>query len=203
MSLFRALRRDYGNAGSRIQLVQALLRNIPGETGILLRRGYLRRHLAAVGDGLVIYEGARIYGPQGLRVGHRCRIGIDNIIQANGGVTLGDDVILGPGVKIWSVNHVFARLDQAIWDQGYEQKPVTIGNGVWIGADCFVMPGATIGDHVVVAAGSVVGGKDVEPYSILAGNPARKIGTRLERASAPSMPAPPALANQAGDTPPV
>jgi len=54
---------------------------------------------------------------------------------------------------------------------------------VWIGANCFVMPGARIGAHSIVAAGSVVAGKDVEPYSILAGNPARKVGSRLERAA--------------------
>lgn len=200
MSLLRALRRDLTIPEARLQVIQAILRGIPGETGVVLRRRLLRRRLARAGEGLVIYDGARIYGMQHLRVGHRCRIGVDNIIQANGGVTLGDDVILGPGVKIWSVNHVFARVDVAIWDQGYDQKPVTIGNGVWIGADCFIMPGATIGDHVVIAAGSVVGAKDVEPYAILAGNPARKIGTRLDRGQAPPVPAQP---NPAVDAPPL
>jgi acetyltransferase-like isoleucine patch superfamily enzyme len=129
----------------------------------------------------MILPGTLIFGPDKLSVGRNCHIGLNNVLQANGEIEIGDDVLLGPDVMIWSVNHVFHRLDVPILEQGYEHKPVVIGNGVWIGANSFIMPGANIGDHVVISAGSVVAGKDVEPYSILAGNPARKIGARQER----------------------
>ena len=99
-------------------------------------------------------------------------------VQAEGGVELADDVILGPGVKIWSMNHVFDDPDKTVMEQGYTFKSVKIGRDVWVGANAFIMPGADIGEGCVISAGAVVGGKQVAPYSILAGNPARKIGTR-------------------------
>src|SRR5207253_1636021 len=108
-----------------------------------------------------------------------CWIGVDNVIQANGGVDIGDNVLLGPGVKIWSVNHVYSDPHRTIVDQGFDQKRVVIGSNVWIGANVFIMPGARISDGVVISAGSVVGSKLIEPYAVVAGNPARKIGTRL------------------------
>ena len=179
--LVQAMMWDLFTREGRYLLVTSLVRSLPGEAGMVIRRIVFGRYFKKVGEGLAVYEGARIYGPDRLSVGRNCRIGLDNVIQANGEVEMGDDVLLGPGVKIWSVNHVSDRLDIAIWDQGYEHKKVTIGNGVWLGADVFVMPGANIGDHVVVAAGSVVGAKDVEPGTVLAGNPARRIGSRYER----------------------
>jgi len=130
------------------------------------------------GKGLVIHRETIILGPGALAVGDNVTIGFDCMIQAHGGVECGNDVIIGPGVKIWSVNHRSSRSDVSIWEQGYEHKKVVIGDGVWLGANVFVMPGAKIGAHAIVAAGSVVGGKEVEPYSILAGNPARKVGMR-------------------------
>jgi len=189
MGIIRAFAKDLLEPGNRYAWLEAFVRNIPGESGMALRSWVLRHYFARAGDGLVIYPGARIMGPGMLTVGRRCRIGINNFIQANGQIQMGDDVILGPDVKIWSVNHIFERLDVRIWDQGYEHKKVTIGNGVWIGAASFIMPGANIGDHVIVSAGSVVSGKDVEPGSILAGNPARRIGMRAERLPAGPAPA--------------
>jgi maltose O-acetyltransferase len=173
--------RDLVTSAGRLAWLQAAVRSMPGDTGFVLRRWLIGGHFRAAGEGLVIYPGALILGPQYLTVGRNCRIGVDTFLQANGQIEMGDDVLLGPGVKIWSVNHVFRQLDVPIWDQGYDHKKVVIGNGVWIGANSFVMPGANIGDHVVISAGSVVAGKDVEPCSILAGNPARRIGARQER----------------------
>lgn len=191
MSRFlRAMWHDVRTRDGRYAWLQGVLRNLPGETGFALRRRFIGRYFRAAGDGLVIYPGTLIFGAEKLTVGNRCRIGFDNMIQANGEIVMGDDVLLGPGVKIWSVNHAFHKLDVPIWDQGYDYKKVVIGNGVWIGANTFVMPGANIGDHCVVSAGSVVAGKDIEPYAILAGNPARKIGARQERAVAALTDAP-------------
>lgn len=187
--LISSLRYDFELRVRRYFWVEAMVRNFPGELGHALRARLLRRYFEQAGDGLRIHEGVRLIGVQQLSVGVNCWIGIDNVIQANGGVVIGDNVMLGPGVKIWSVNHVFADAYRPVHEQGYEHKPVTIGNNVWIGANTFIMPGACIGDGVIVSAGSVVGGKDVEPYAILAGNPARRIGSRIER-TPPSIPAP-------------
>ncbi len=182
MGIVRALFSDLRNGSVWRSWLDESVRNMPGQLGHELRSRRLARRLLAAGPGRVVYPGARVFGAGHLSVGRNCRIGYDNVIQANGGITIGDDVLLGPGVRIWSVNHASQDLDRSIWDQGYEHKSVEVGDGVWIGANTFVMPGARIGKHCIVAAGSVVGGKDIEPYSILAGNPARRVGSRLERA---------------------
>jgi maltose O-acetyltransferase len=179
--ILKSLRWDLQSPIVRYTYLETLVRNVPGDFGVALRRAALRRFFRHAGNGLTIYPGARIIGVHVLSVGERCYIGYNNIIQATGGVEMGDDVVLGPSVKVWSVNHVFTRDDTHIMDQGYEFKPVVIGRGAWIGGDCFIMPGARIGEHAVVSAGSVVGAKDIEPYAIVAGNPARKIGSRRER----------------------
>ena len=183
LGLLSALRRDLETREGRYFLVEWLFRNAPGRFGSALRVLVLRRFFQRAGRGLRLPPGIRLIGVQHLSVGENCTIGLDSVIQATGGVEIGDNVLLGPGVKIWSVNHVFARTDQPITEQGFEHKKVVIGNGVWIGAQSFIMPGANLGDGVVVSAGSVVGGKDIEPYAIVAGNPARKIGSRGDRAA--------------------
>lgn len=181
-SLLTALRRDLASREVRYYVLEWLVRSVPGEFGTTLRVLALRRFFERAGRGLRIRPGVRLVGVRHLSVGDNCTIGLENVIQASGGVELGDNVLLGPGVKIWSLSHNFSRTDQPIIEQGYELKKVVVGNGAWIGAQCFIMPGAQIGDGVVVSAGSVVGGKAIEPYAIVAGNPARKIGTRADRA---------------------
>lgn len=179
MGLMAALHWDWSTPAGRYLVLQELVRDIPGEFGFEIRRCVMGRHFHRAGPGLRIFPGTRVFGVEKLSVGANCWIGIDNTIQANGGVEMGDDVLLGPGVKIWSVNHIYEDPHRPIIEQGYDHKPVVIGSNVWIGANAFVMPGARISDGVVVSAGSVVGGKTVEPYAVLAGIPARKIGTRL------------------------
>jgi acetyltransferase-like isoleucine patch superfamily enzyme len=183
--LVSAFRIDFGKPLNRYLLVQELVRVLPGEVGMWIRERAMSRYFKHVGEGLRMYPGTRLFGVENLSVGANCWIGFDNMIQANGGVKIGDNVLLGPGVKIWSVSHVFADPYQPIHEQGYRNAPVVIGSNVWIGANAFIMPGAVIGDGVVISAGSVVGAKAVEPYAIVAGNPARKIGSRLQSAGMP------------------
>lgn len=84
-------------------------------------------------------------------------------------VSIGNDVLFGPGVQIYTVTH---PLDAAQRKTGLEQaKAVTIGNSVWLGGGAIILPGVTLGDGAVVAAGSVVT-KDVPAYVVVAGNPA-------------------------------
>ena len=68
-----------------------------------------------------------------------------------------------------------------VWQQGYDNKSVKIGNDVWIGANAFIMPGTILGDKCIVSAHSVVGARQYPSGTILAGHPARKIGNRLEK----------------------
>ena len=151
---------------------------MPGEYGYILRRKVLRKWFGAVGQNVRVHEGFRFRNIELIKCGNNVNIGVDSFIQAGGGVEIGDYAILGPGVKIWTQNHASARTDIPIQQQGAEYKPVVIGRDVWIGANAFIMPGVELGEGCVVSAGAVVGAKHYPPYKILAGNPARVIGTR-------------------------
>ena len=157
---------------------QAWLAPIPGYLGKLLRERFYRKWLRNMGEGNLFYEKVNIIYPRKLTLGSHCNIGTDVEIQANGDLTIGDYVVLGPSAKIWTSNHIFADSDRPISTQGAEYKPVVIGDDVWIGASAFIMPGARIGNGCVISAGAVVGGKTYKDFSILAGNPARVIGFR-------------------------
>lgn len=169
----------------RWALCQFFLNNIPGEYGIEIRRRFYRKYFGHLGKGVYIRQEVRIVNIDKLYVGDHTHIGVANMLQAGGGIELGNHVVLGPGVRIWSMNHKFDDLEKPIMEQGYEHKKVVIGDHCWIGAGVFIMPGAVLGEGVIVSAGSVVGGKAVPPYKILAGNPARVIGTR-EPSSVPA-----------------
>lgn len=182
---------DLRDAGGRFEYLCAFLRNFPGKTGMELRAAYLPRYFAACGKEIKIWDGVRFRGVQNLRVGDKVEIGVDNFLQATAGITLGDGVMLGPSVKIWTVNHRFEDLDLPISDQGYNYGPVVIGDGCWLGANVFIMPGVTLPEGCVVSAGSVVGQKNYPPYSLLAGHPARVIGHRARPDTPPDAPPPP------------
>lgn len=162
----------------RWALCQFFLKNIPGEYGNEIRKRFYKKYFGRMGENVFVRQNVRIVNIDKLFVGDGVHLGIDNMIQAGGGVELGDHVVLGPGVRIWSMNHKFDDMGKPIMDQGYEYKKVVIGAHCWIGAGAFIMPGAVLGEGVIVSAGSVVGGKTVPPYKILAGNPARVIGSR-------------------------
>ena len=85
-------------------------------------------------------------------------------------IRIGDDVMLGPAVQLYTVTH---PLDAALRQTGIEQaKPIQLGHRVWIGGGAIILPGVTIGEDAVIAAGSVVT-KDVPAGAIVKGNPAR------------------------------
>ena len=89
--------------------------------------------------------------------------------------------MMGTDVTIITRNHRFDRTDIPMMEQGFEEeRPVYIGNDVWIGDRALILPGVHIGDGSIIAAGAVVT-KDVPPYSIVAGVPARKIRDRFEK----------------------
>lgn len=115
---------------------------------------------------------------ENLSVGDNVCIGNDNFIQALGGVTIGSNTSLGPGVKIWSVNHNYQDKNKLIGEQGLTKREVIIGDDIWIASNAFILPGVHLPDGIVVAAGSLVTVKKYEPYCIIAGNPAIVIGYR-------------------------
>lgn len=105
-------------------------------------------------------------------IGDHTRIGIHNTII--GPVSIGSHVNLAQGITVTALNHNFTNKNKRIDEQGITTKQVTIGDDVWIGANAVILPGVTIGRHVVVAAGAVVT-KDVPDNCIVGGVPAKVI----------------------------
>lgn len=135
----------------------------------LLARGFLE----SCGRELKVCSKAE-FSPH-IRIGDRSNFGSRCVVQGN--VIIGDDVMMGPDVKIFSGNHGFARLDMPIRLQPIETSQTIIGNDVWIGSNVIILPGKKIGNHSVLAAGSVIT-KDVPDYAVVGGNPARILKMR-------------------------
>ena len=111
-----------------------------------------------------------------ISVGDRCLIGKGSGIVGHLQIVIGDDVWTGHHVYITDQNHGYADPNLPISQQVMPERPVSIGDGSWLGHGTVVLPGATIGRHVVIGANSVVTGT-IPDYSVAAGVPARVIRT--------------------------
>jgi acetyltransferase-like isoleucine patch superfamily enzyme len=113
----------------------------------------------------------------GISIGDNTGINSGVFIGGQGGVTIGNNVIIGPGTKIFSENHNFQDIAIPIKDQGVTRKGVNIKNNCWIGAGVTILDGVTIEEGCIIAAGSVVN-KNVDSNSIIAGVPGKLIKKR-------------------------
>ncbi|MDE6415935.1 MAG: acyltransferase [Duncaniella sp.] len=105
-------------------------------------------------------------------IGSNCRLPND--------IKIGRYVMMAPGVTVINANHNFSRTDVPMCFQGSEdKKPVTIEDDVWLGTNAIILPGVTVARGTIVGAGSVVT-KNFPEYSIIGGNPARLIRSRIE-----------------------
>ena len=105
-------------------------------------------------------------------IGRESRAGLGNVII--GPVIIGDNVIIAQGVVLSGLDHNYKECNISISKQGVSTSLINIEDDVWIGANSVVTKGVKIGKHSIVAACSVVN-KDVPPFSIVAGNPAKVI----------------------------
>ncbi|WP_419810570.1 acyltransferase [Bacterioplanoides sp.] len=125
------------------------------------------------GKGSRIESGAVVnswVGP--VELGENCRLGINAVII--GPVEVGDNTGISLNSFVCGENRIHSGTEEGLLTTDYKTKKVTIGRGCWIGAGVVVVPGVTIGDSVIVAAGSVVT-KDIPSNTIYAGNPAKFI----------------------------
>lgn len=114
---------------------------------------------------------------EGLCMGDHSNIGPMSFIGCSGYIQIGSRVMMGPRVNLLAENHRFDRTDITIKEQGVERSFITIEDDCWIGAGSSILAGVTIGRGSVVATGAVVT-KDVPPFSIVGGVPARILRTR-------------------------
>lgn len=105
-------------------------------------------------------------------IGDRTRIGLSNTLI--GPITVGSDVMFAQNIVMSGLNHGYEDITKSIHDQPVTTAPIVIEDEAWIGANAVIVAGVRIGKHSIVAAGSIVT-KDVPPYSIVVGNPAKLI----------------------------
>ena len=122
---------------------------------------------------IVAYREAEVRIGAHAYLGHRC------LLYGHGGIEIGRDALLANDVQLICGNHTFARRDVPIRAQPTVERPIVIGDDVWLGSSVIVLGGVTIGRGAVVGAGAVVT-HDLPPYSLARGVPARVVGQRGE-----------------------
>jgi galactoside O-acetyltransferase len=195
------LARSCGWIGQEIgQIFCHFIYQFPGRSGRLLRGWLFRRQVGQCGKKPDIGMGLQLTGGRSMRIGHNfivrryvalhsaggtLEIGDNVAINSNsslistegGRIVIGNEVIIALNVVIHAADHRHDSLDVPIRYQGHESGEIIIGHGVWIGANVVVTRNVRIGDHSIIAAGAVVT-KDVEPFSIVGGVPAKLIRKR-------------------------
>lgn len=119
-----------------------------------------------------------------IEIGDRTSIGPYVVIHGPGNITIGQDCLIAAHTGIYASNHQFADPDRKIRDQGLSRKGIVIEDDCWLGHKVSVLDGVTIGKGSVIGAGAVVT-KDIPPYSIAVGVPAKVIGQRRKDDSHP------------------
>lgn len=141
-------------------------------------RNYIYKYIynTKLGKNVVIYGGSEIRSPYNIEIGEGTIIGDDSKLDGRNGIIIGRNVNFSTGVWIWTEQHNPQSAEFSCINEG---APVVIGDRVWISCRAIILPGVTIGEGAVIAAGAVVT-KNIEPYTIYGGIPARKIGNRNE-----------------------
>ena len=121
-------------------------------------------------------EPSFIWGEASLRLGKNIHVGRGTEIMAEGGITIGDNVVISYQCVLWSIDHRYEG-EALPYDRARIRRPIVIGDNVWIGRNAIVRGGVTIGEGAVVAMGSVVT-RDVPPLAVVGGNPAHVLRFR-------------------------
>ncbi len=188
---FRQLLRNYARSVPPRRLAKVFveeyvgtaLRSLPGVEGFVLRYLLYRCLFQRLEGFCYVYPGARLSHTYGISAGRNLMINAGAFIYGRGGLTFGDHVMIGPNAVIVSSQHRFDDPSVPMVFLGHAADPVTIGSDVWIGANAVILPGVRVADGTVVSAGAVVT-RNTEPYSIVGGIPAAKIGMRPRLADA-------------------
>ncbi len=141
-----------------------------GEHAIRLGSDTLIGPYVSLSDGMM--PGQPLISDSIVTIGDRCLIGRQSSIVGHFEIVIGDDVYFGPNVYVTDQNHSVSDPATPIGRQSAGEKPVSIGDGSWLGANVVVLPGVTIGRHVAVGAGAIVT-SDLPDRAIAVGNPAR------------------------------
>jgi galactoside O-acetyltransferase len=180
-----------------------ILRWLPGSCGVKLRYYYYKHLLAGCGQKIGISTGCYIRDYRNIIFGNNIGLGLysqiyaagtgseriiigDNVylnsnvmINADqeGRIEIGNNCIIGPNVVFRTSNHEFSSREIPVTEQGHRPGTIVVKDNVWIGANVSIVGSVNIGEGAIVAAGAVVT-EDVNDFTVVAGVPAKKIGTR-------------------------
>ncbi len=163
------------------ELFETIFSVFPGWIGEVCRRHFYKLFFSKCGSNFYTALRVKIQGAENITVGNNVAINYGVWIAANpnkdGAIVFGNDILIGPYSIIHSGNHVFRDPIIPVYKQGFEFKQITIEDDVWIAARCTILSGVTLGKGSVIAAGSVVI-KDVPPFTVVAGVPAKVVARR-------------------------
>lgn len=160
----------------RLQLARFVCGPLPNMVGNRFRVYALRAAGFQIGKGCMMYSMPRFIGGREihrkLKIGQRCLINVGCQFDLASSITIGDQVQVGPEALFLTASHEIGTSDQRAGT--LIASPITVGDGVWIGARSIILPGLTIGSGSVVGAGSIVT-RNIPPCSLAMGQPARVV----------------------------
>lgn len=147
-----------------------------GESKISFGLRYIlyKRICKKFGEKVIIFPAVYIFKPENLEIGTNVSIHEFSYIDATGGITIGDHVMIAHRTTIMSTTHEVENESIPYKQLGVKAQPIIINNNCWIGADVKIINGVSIGNNSVVGAGSLVN-KNIKPNSMVAGIPAKLI----------------------------
>lgn len=151
---------------------RTLFRLLPTRYLRCFRHGLLRLFGAKIDKQALIYSSCTVFAPWNLSVGRAC-VGPNTILYNKAMITIGDDSVISQGSYLCTASHEITDFMLPL-----KIAPITIGDRAWVAADAFVGMGVTIGEGAVVGARAAVF-KDVEPWTVVGGNPAKFIKKRV------------------------
>lgn len=137
------------------------------------RRGLLRLFGAKVGPGAHVYPRVKIWAPWNLELAKECGVANGAILYSQTRIVIGERAVVSQGAHLCTGTH-----DYSLGGFPLTTAPIVVGAGAWLAAECFVMPGITIGEGTVIGARAVVT-KDMPAWSVCAGHPCRVIKPRV------------------------
>ena len=184
------LYRPFLHSGSHMPFIEAstelfYMNQIRFGKGVYVDR-YCRLHAStatiALGNNTRVIKGAYLSTyissatqGEGIATGANCWIGANSSLGAGqGGLFIGDNVLIGPNTVIVTGGHDYQRIDLTAIEQNFKGTPIHIQDNVWIGSSVVILGGVTIGEHSVIAAGAVVT-KNVAPYTVFGSEAGRTI----------------------------
>lgn len=169
----------YGTIVSVHRVTNSLYNNLSALLG-KLRAFFWHFFLKKIGKNVLVMSGVKIMSPQKVALGHDVYIHYNVILGGQNGITIGNFVNIGYNVTLATVNLSYKNPSVPIIKQGYYGSPIKIEDDVWIGAKAVILSGVKIGRGAIVGANAVVT-KEVKPYTIVGGIPAKVIKNRFNK----------------------